>query len=161
MNAHARRHFRQARRNGDFAFISAAQVETAEISYGRPWTGEEQQELAERLARASVAPASRLIMLDDGGSPIGYFWLELRKFGVVFLLDLYVAPRQRQQGSGTSLLREAIRQAHEMGAREMRLAAASRNQNATRFFVSHGFEVRDTKVRETAVWFELGKSLIE
>jgi ribosomal protein S18 acetylase RimI-like enzyme len=147
----------EARRHRDW--IVAAQAETAAISYGSPAAEAEASSLARRLDAALGAADTRIMVLEAGGAPVGYFLIEPRLEGQWFLLDLWIAPAQRSRGLGCIVLREALRHAARLGGSEVRLAVAARNQSARRLFAAEGFAVDDAQARDGCTWFEMRKVL--
>jgi len=143
----------------DREWIAVAQAETAAASYGRPATPGEAATLARRLEAAFGAAGARIMVLHAAGVPAGYFWIEARTGGQWFLLDIWVGPTRRGQGLGRRLLRAAACMAARLGASELRLAVAARNDAARRLFAAEGFRVTDSQMREGRIWLEMGKDL--
>lgn len=61
----------------------------------------------------------------------------------VFVIDLYVQPRWRNDRLGIRLLAEAARRGRERGARFMRLDLDAGNEAGLRFYRRHGFRTLD------------------
>jgi len=104
---------------------------------------------AEALARLAGWPGNHLLVARVDGVILGT--LTLVTFPIptglrAWIEDVVVDEAARGQGVGAALTREAMRIAHEVGARTVDLTSRPSREAANRLYERLGFEVRDSKV---------------
>lgn len=76
--------------------------------------------------------------------------------GPVALLDeLYVAPKRRDQGLGSALIRRLIADARQMGVSAIEINVDAGDVDAQRFYERHGFSGADPDTGERAFFYSL------
>ena len=66
---------------------------------------------------------------------------------------LYVHPSRQRRGVGGMLIRHACRLAHELGVKTVTLAVNKRNATAIAAYRKHGFEIRESVVKDIGEGF--------
>jgi GNAT superfamily N-acetyltransferase len=140
--------------------IAASEEETGAISYGRPLTPLEREQLQERRRMAFDDRRSHIFVLRHGEEHLGYYWLDERPLQVAFLIDFYVNASWRRKGIGRKILSHAIAYARTLGSRQIRLAVADANIGAKNLFISAGLARFAQELREQRVWPELRLNLL-
>jgi ribosomal protein S18 acetylase RimI-like enzyme len=103
------------------------------------------------LAAMLAAPGTRLLLARDGqdGTIVGTLTLVCFRIptGIrAWIEDVIVDESARGKGVGETLTKEAIRLAHETGARTVDLTSSPSRQAANRLYQRLGFVLRDTNV---------------
>ena len=103
------------------------------------------------LAAMLAAPGTRLLLARDGqdGAIVGTLTLVCFRIptGIrAWIEDVIVDESARGKGVGETLTKEAIRLAHETGARTVDLTSSPSRQAANRLYQRLGFALRDTNV---------------
>jgi len=96
-------------------------------------TPEEDWERIEKRIHEGV-----VLIAEEDGDAVGFTEAEFAK-GHVFVVDLYVRERARQQGIGAALLDRVAEVARDRGLTHMELHVEERNTNAVRFYERLGF----------------------
>ena len=115
-------------RAGDLPDVVA--META--SFTDPWTGDalEQELTPDRLRLPLVA--------ESAGRLVGYL-MAWKIIDQLHILNIASDPGFRRRGIGTALLKEAARQAMDLGLTELTLEVRESNAEARAFYLGHGF----------------------
>ena len=80
------------------------------------------------------------------GSPAGYFELEKRHEGDVYILTFGLLPQFIGKGIGGYVLTKAIERAWEMGANRVQLGICSHDHpHALKNYLARGFQIRHTR----------------
>jgi [ribosomal protein S18]-alanine N-acetyltransferase len=103
-------------------------------SFSEPWTREMFQ--AELLPSVSLA----LVVRSAEGAFLGYFFAAVLD-DIVHISNIAVDPRVRGRGIGKALLRVALTQAAERGARTATLEVRASNDAAQALYRHYGFTV--------------------
>jgi ribosomal protein S18 acetylase RimI-like enzyme len=104
---------------------------------------------AARLGQMVSSPAITVLIARDDGQIIGSLTLAMfpAPTGVrAWIEDVVVDDAARGQGVGGVLTREALRLAHEAGARTVDLTTRPSRAAAGRLYEREGFKQRDTRV---------------
>jgi ribosomal protein S18 acetylase RimI-like enzyme len=113
-----------------------------EAEYGRFLVSE----IGRKRALVLVAEVAGVVAGYTYSGLEGRDWLALRgPAGVIY--DLLVDPERRGENVGRTLLQGTLDQLHELGARQVVLSTATRNEAAQRLFASAGF--RPTMIEMT------------
>ena len=100
--------------------------------------------LAARFARILALPGTLAVLAEDDGEAVGFALVSLRPAiwfdgPVAQLEELYVVPRLRSQGIGTSILALCRRLVRDLGSPEMHINVDEVDVDTRRFYERHGF----------------------
>ena len=94
----------------------------------------------EEFCRRGVSSDWICIIAEDGGTPVGFCFVELQKSAFMsrelfaYMHDIYVVPAARRQRIGTMMYRIVEREARERGALRLDLCVWSFNEDALAFY---------------------------
>ena len=106
---------------------------------------------AEEVAEIVAAPATQLLVArdDDTGRIVGSLTLVLFRIPTglrAWIEDVMVDGAVRRSGAATALNHEALRLAHEAGAKTVDLTSRPSREAANRLYQKIGFVARETNV---------------
>lgn len=108
-------------------------IDIERVSFTNPWSG------ALFLQELQVA-FSRIILARRSAEPVAGYLCRWLVADEVHILNIAVDPRHRGQGVATLLMREALREARELGAVAVTLEVRRSNVAGRRLYDSFGFE---------------------
>lgn len=112
----------------------AAVVRLENCCFGDPWA-------PAALLRELVADDLRLPLVLEASGRVGGYLMAWRVVDQMHILNIATDPDLRRRGLGTTLLREAARQAARLQLAEFTLEVRRSNTPARAFYAKHGFEV--------------------
>jgi GNAT superfamily N-acetyltransferase len=100
------------------------------------------------FAQELANPDSIILIVEEGGKPLGYAFLRWESPSIVdltgrslWLHDLYLHPSARGRGVGAALLQNALSLARQAGAAKVLLKASPKNHHALIAFEKAGFRI--------------------